>query len=262
MESKYLIIIGMLFYNNIYSQNSIISQIKTFVAKADMNCYVDNAQKNIINDYEFHCKDMRDFYISIDDTVKPFSSAMLPPPPKIDLHKANIVPMLAIQFINTEKFNYRDNIYDYIAIDSTIVFTFACVDKKMNVYAFANYIDGIYPYLDAKQIKKKHKKVIVNINKQHPELLLCCSALAVECIGCDAGYYGYLYLKNDKIYVYRPYNADAIELNDYIHELPLNTIRNLNWVPVPRIYGGGIGTMRRTGNTPADEIRICPSSSE
>jgi hypothetical protein len=258
MKSKYLIIIGLLFCNNIYSQDNIINQIKEFVAKADMNCYIDNAQKNIIDDYELRCKEIKKFYISLYDSINLLSSTILPPPPQIDLHKVNTVPMLAIQFINTENFNYGDNIYDYIAIDSTIVFTFACVDKKMNVYAFANYIDGIYPYQDAKQFKQKHRQVIKNINKQQPELLLSCSSLAVYCIGCDTGYYGYLYLKNGKIYVYRPYNTDIIELNDYIHGLSLNTIRNLNMVPVPRIYGGGIGTMRRTGNTLTDEIQICP----
>jgi hypothetical protein len=259
MESRYLIIIGLLFCGNIYSQNNIISQIKEFVAKADMNCYIGNAQKNIINDYELRCKDMRDFYIFHYDTIKPFPFTMLPPPPKIDLHKANTVPMLAIQFVNTENFNYGDDIYDYITIDSTIVFTFACVDKKMNVYGYANYIDGVCPYQDIKGVKREHRQVIKNINKQHPELLLCCSALAVDCIGCDTGYYGYLYLKNDKIYVYRPYNANnIIELNNYIHGLSLSTIHSLNWVPVPRIYRGGIGAMRRTGNTSTDEIQICP----
>ena len=45
MSSKCLIIIGSLFCNNLYSQDDIISQIKEFVDKADMNCYVDNAQK-------------------------------------------------------------------------------------------------------------------------------------------------------------------------------------------------------------------------
>jgi hypothetical protein len=257
MESKYLIIIGLLFCSNIYSQDKIISQIKEFVANADMDCYMNSAQKNIIHDYELRCKDIRDLYISRNDTINSSSSAILPPPPQIDLSKVNTVPMLAIQFVNTENFNYGDNIYNYIAIDSTIVFTFACVDKKMNVYAFANYIDGIHPYQEVKQFKRKHKQVVKNINKQQPELLLCCNALSVDCIGCDTGYYGYLYLKNDKIYVYRPYDADIIELNDYIHRFSLNTIRNLNRVPIPRIYGGGIGEMRRTGNAPKDELKIC-----
>ena len=116
MRTKYVVLIGfgLFFCSNIYSQN-IIEQLKQFYDNADMDCYLTKIQKNV-NDY-----------FILDNEIWGRDKYGIPPQ-KIELHKEEIVPMLTIQFVNTDLFNRDDDIYNYIAIDSSIVFTLACVD--------------------------------------------------------------------------------------------------------------------------------------
>ncbi|MDR0604703.1 MAG: hypothetical protein LBG80_10410 [Bacteroidales bacterium] len=250
MKTRCLILIGLFFVNGLYSQD-IISQLKKFYEEADMDCYLDKAQKNIIEDYIVQCQ-----WWGIDTIIKPL--------PQIDLNKDNTVPMLTIQFVDTETFNYSDDIYNYITIDSSRVFMFAYIDKKMNVIAFVNFFDGIYAYFDMSDNKspfktkkqRKLKKVIKHINELQPEQILYCSALS--------GFHddnGFMYIKDGKIYVYRVVEGDIFELNEYIRKFfDLERISRLNYTFIPSIYIKEEST-RRTGNTPENEKMLCPPKS-
>lgn len=249
MKTKYLILIGfgLFFCNSIYSQN-IIDQLKQFYKNADMDCYINKIQKNV-----------NDFFILDNKNWGRDKYGILPL--KIELHKEEIVPMLTIQFINTETFNFGDDIYNYITIDSCIVFTLACVDKKMNVTAIANFFDGVNGYDDIDKnfkfknifMKIKFKHIIKNINKQKPELILYCHIL-----NGWSDYNGFMYIKNGKIYVYRLYEKDIYELNDYIRKFfSLDRIRSLNYSFIPMIYQKDESS-RLTGHTPENEKLICP----
>jgi hypothetical protein len=174
--------------------------------------------------------------------------------------------MLAIQFVNTQDYKQGDNIYDFIAIDSTIVFTFVCVDKKMNVENFVNFFDGIHtvytpPYKYNKQKAKVLKKTIKNINKEKPELILYCSILprCRKIILCDDN--GFMFIKNGKIFVYRVVEKDAFELNEFINNFfTMEQIQKLNHSFIPLIYRKGEELTKITGNTPKSEIGICSKS--
>lgn len=238
---------GLFFCNGIYAQ-SIIEQLKQFYKNADMDCYIAKIQKNV-NDY-----------FVIDNKIWGHIKYGIPPQ-KIEIHKEEIVPLLTIQFINTDSFNYSDDIYNFITIDSSIVFTLACVDKRMNVSAFANFFDwasGYYEIDKDPSIKNSHermklKHVIKNIKKQKPEIILYSNVL---CGFHDAN--GFMYIKNGKIYVYRIIEKDVYELNDYIRKFfSLDRIRELNYSYIPRIYQFD-QSPRRTGHTPENEKMICP----
>jgi hypothetical protein len=247
MKIKHIMLgVGLFFCNNIYSQN-ITNELIQFSKNADMDCYIAKIQKNINDYFILDNKNWgRDKYGII--------------PPKIELQKDEIVPMLTIQFINTDSFNLNNDIYNYITIDSTIVFTLACVNKKMKVFAFAHFFDGINGYYEIdkdpqsnnffKTLKFKH--IISNINKQKPELILYCHVLS--------GFQddnGFMYVKNGKIYVYRVIEKDIYELNDYIRRFfSLDRIRNLNNTFIPMIYQLDQST-RIAGHTPENEKLLC-----
>jgi hypothetical protein len=66
-----------------------------------------------------------------------------------------------------------------------------------------------------------------------------------------------MYVKNGKIYVYRVYEKDIYELNEYIRKFySLERIRNLNYRFIPLHYQRGKST-RKTGNAPEDQKIIC-----
>jgi hypothetical protein len=242
MKTEFIILFGIFFCVNSYSQD-IINQLKQFHEEADINCYKNKAQNNIKTEYD----SLYQWWNITDTTWLPI--------PKIDLHKERAIPMLAIQFINTEKFDYSDNIYNYITIDSSIVFTFACTDKKMNVYAFVNFFDGKHVYFEVSGRTKEAqrlKMIIKNINKQHPELILFCSAL----MGFSNNN-GFMYIKDGKIFVYNIIDDSIFELNEYIRKFySLSSIRRFNYVTIPIMYEKD-ETTRRTGNTSANEVNIC-----
>jgi len=248
MRTKYVVLIGfgLFFCSNIYSQN-IIEQLKQFYDNADMDCYLTKIQKNV-NDY-----------FILDNEIWGRDKYGIPPQ-KIELHKEEIVPMLTIQFVNTDLFNRDDDIYNYIAIDSSIVFTLACVDKKMNVKAFAHFLEPASGYYEIDKDpsiknfieKKKFKHIIKNINNQKPELILYSYVL---CGFHDSN--GFMFIKNGKIYLYRIDENDIYELNDYILRFfSLDRIRNLNYSYKPIIYQSD-QSPRRTGHTPENEKIIC-----
>jgi hypothetical protein len=243
MKTGYIVLFGIFFCVNSYAQD-IISQLKQFYEEADIDCYKNKAQSNIKAEYDSLSR-----WWNITDTT-------WLPVPKIDLHKERVIPMLTIQFINTEKFDYSDDIYNYITIDSAVVFTFACVDTKMNVFAFVNFFDGKHIYFEIgghTKTAKKLRMIIKNINKQQPELILFCSAL-MGFSDCN----GFMYVKDSKIFVYSVIDDYICELNEYIRKFyTLSSIRRLNHVMIPIIHEKD-ETTRRTGNTPANEIQICP----
>ncbi len=218
----------MFLCNSVYSQN-IVDELIQFNKNVDLDCFLINAQENI-NDY---------FILENENWGNDIYKIL---PQRIDLNVDEIVPMLTIKFVNTDKYNFGDDIYNYITIDSVIVFTLACVDKKMNVKAFAHFFDGVNGYyridndpaLTSKS-KKQLKSVIKNINKQNPELLLYNHVLS----GFSDNN-GFMFIRHDKIYIYILESKNIYELNEYITSFfDISRIRNLNNSFIPLIYQNG-----------------------
>ena len=245
-KSLVLMVFGLFFCNGIYSQ-SVIDQLKQFYKNADMDCYLAKIQKNV-----------NDYFILDNKNWGRDKYGILPP--KIELHKEEIVPMLTIQFVNTDSINYNDDIYKFITIDSSIVFTLACVDKRMNVTAFAHFFYWPIGYFNIDNDhsirnfhgKMKLKHIIKNINKQKPEIILYSQSLS--------GFHdnnGFMYIKKGKIYVFRVIEKDVYELSDYLRRFfSLDRIRNLNKSYLPMIYHDQ--SIRSTGHTLKNERIICP----
>jgi|GEM_PF-1713603 len=275
---KYLFLAaGMFLGIDSYSQD-IVSVMKDFYNTANMDCYIDKAQQRMMKEYDLRCKRLTDFYISYCKKYENNSSNIsycqkylqhgditgfpLPLPPNIDLNQSNTVPILNIQFVNTENYNYSDNIYNYITIDSVWMFSFAYVDKRMNVKAFVNYAAPHQLYW-----LEPCKKYLKGINKYKPDLILRCAALAggIGNISDD----GLMYIKDGKIYKYMEYNGKSYELNDFFRRDPCpdnidcylnldNIRRYLNQSYIPLIYQKGGVSKRRTNNAPENEKMICP----
>ncbi len=183
------------------------------------------------------------------------------PPPKIDLHQSNTVPILNIQFVNTGNYNYFDNIYDYITIDSTWAFTFAYIDKQMNIKAFVNYAASNGSYWDISDRKspyKEHKQIIKKISKYEPDLILRSAMLGG---GFGVMYDdGFMYIKGNKIYKFIMNSGKSYELNEYFRNyLRIDDIhRYLDFSYIPLIYNKEDKNKRRTGNARENEKIICP----
>lgn len=237
------LLIGLLFCGNIFSQD-IISRLKTFYNDADMDYYTGIIEKNVWDCYKAQCDKW-----NVDESVNP---------PRTDLLKGKTVPMLALQFVNMEDFDLGENIYDHIAIDSTRVFTLACVDDQMKVLAFANYYDGTYAWSDMESVRpgdaEKLEPVIRNINERQPELILFCHSLKRP-----RDLNSFMYIKDGLIYVYRVNEDEVFELNDYIRQFFTNEdIRNLGYTDVPFIYQfyEKQEPLRRTGTAPESRKMI------
>lgn len=244
MKIKYIIILSLFLGNNIYAQDNIISQLKQFSKNADIDCYLDKIQKRTINYYYSLYE-----YSNMDITRSPIA--------KIESNKEKIIPILTIQFVNTENYNFGDDIYKHITIDSTRVFTLVYVDKRNNISAYIG-LGGLPGYLNANDGEYKGKKkrniekILININKQHPDLILYCGTLSSN----DDGF---MYIKNDKIFVYRVVKGDSFELNEYITKFyRLDGIRSLNYSIVP-VFDINADRFRRTGHDPKNELIVCPS---
>ena len=246
MKTKYFtLIIAFLFFGNIHSQD-IVSGLQKFYKEADMDCYIGKIRKNVLDCHKAQCE-----YWKVPETTNP---------PKIELLKGKTVPMLTVQFVDMEGFDFDENIYDHITIDSTRVFTLACMDDQMNVLAFANYYDGTYAYTEVKgerpeQIERL-EQVIRNIDSHGPELILFCHSLKNF---HDLN--SFMYIRNDKIYVYRVSENDVFELNDYVRQFfPMDKVRGLNNTLVPFVqqHYDREKPSRRTGNAPDRYRMLCP----
>ncbi|MDR1090404.1 MAG: hypothetical protein LBL79_04945 [Prevotella sp.] len=245
MKTKYItLIIALLTFGNIYSQNTV-SDLHNFVKNADMDCYLAKIQKNVLDCHKAQCE-----YFKVPDTTNP---------PKVEFLKGKTVPMLVVQFVNMDNYDLGKDIYDHITIDSTRVFTLACVDNNMNVLAFANYYDGTYAYTEVNAERpedvEKLEQVINNINSQGPETILFCHSLKNF---HDLN--SFMFIKAGKIYVYRVIEADVFELNDYIRQFfQEEKIRSLSNTNVPFMYQhyDKVKPIRKTGDTPEKYKMLC-----
>ncbi len=160
---------------------------------------------------------------------------------------------------NTEKYNFEDNIYNYLIIDSLRTFIIVCVDEKMNVTGitdvgepgtYVNFKDDFYY---SKKQRKQMRDIIRNINKEKPDLLLFCK-----------NWWGsFLYIKGDSIYHYSVKTGKSKEFNKNIRECPdINMIRRSNRIIWPYSKKFGSKSLpsfyRYAGRTPPDEVRMCP----
>ncbi|WP_321436736.1 hypothetical protein [uncultured Bacteroides sp.] len=251
MRIRYLIIVLFIFCcQNGFSQHEIITKLKDFYAKSDLNCYEQKIQQDLIK-----------FDRWLVDTLPSLNTLPLQVeyrPANIDLQKEKKVFMLAVTLANTEKYRFEDNIYDYLIIDSLRTFIVACVDEKMNVKGITD-ISEVGAYIDLKDNfyipKRKRRKqlclLIKEISKENPDLILF----------CDAFYSSILYIKNDKIYIVS--KGRKKELNEEVRECPdIDMIRRSNKIRYSYREHFEVNSdllrLRYTGHTPPNEARICP----
>jgi hypothetical protein len=251
MKTKYFILAGLFFVNGLYSQN-IVRQLKEFYANADLACYEQKIQEDLIKFDSF-----------LVNTVLP-RTEILPycpyRPANIDLSKESKIFVLAVSLANTEQYNYEDNIYDYLIIDSLRTFIIVCVDDKMNVKGFTDteergtFIDIKDDfYFPSKKHRRQIRKIIKNINTENPDLILYCE-----------NWDTFLYIKGDIIYLYHIEKGTSQEFNECIREYQdINMIRRSNFILWPlnkelEAVGNYSIAYRLTGHTPPDEVRMCP----
>lgn len=270
MKNILSIIVVLLIYANGFSQ-TIINTLLLFADNADMDCYYSMIQSNV-NTYFFqeHHNYGRDASIPLPNIAitKNVQNAVITAN-LLDINQnrlhlrtvsMDIVPLLAIQFVNTDVFQMEDCIYDYISIDSTIVFSLACVDKKKRVKSFVHFFDGYSGYQSIGQFKhcpksialngKKMRYIIKKITKFNPDLLLVTNFLCKN-VG------EVLFLKDSNIYIYDLTRNKSVEIDSYIKQkYNLVEIRTLNRKYIPYIYSNTMST-KTTGNTPQEQINIC-----
>ncbi|MBO4805612.1 MAG: hypothetical protein J5554_06190 [Paludibacteraceae bacterium] len=269
------------------TSHETIDRLKSFCEQADMECYYSMIERNV-NSYfrQEHqnwkgdslgmpCKKIEIKY----DNGKPFLVTKHVKTTTCDLDvisdTSHIVPMLAIQFVGTDSYEEGYDIYDYIRIDSTIVFTLASVDNRGRTNAFLHFWNSYSGYTEVERhsllyFKKKYSKktaaiyshlphAIKKIQKQNPELILS-SPFRYDYLGDSRAYSKggeILYIKDNKIYVYDIVKEKGVELNNYIkRNFSLREIRSLNRTDIPYIYTDR-KKEKTTGNTPKEEINIC-----
>lgn len=251
MKYYYLFLLFVFYCNSIYAQN-VLETFKEFYRQADYVCYEQKIQHSLHKFDKWLIDSLPLLSPGFDISLRPGN---------IDLQKKNKVFVLAVTLANTENYNFEDNIYDYLIIDSLRSFIIVCIDDKMNVTGITDteepgsYIDLKDDfYFPSKKKRNQIKKMIRNINKEKPDILLF----------CERWYTAFLYIKGDKIFYYNMKTGKGEEFNKHIRKCPdINIIRYKNRISLP--YSKSFGSKekplfyRHTGNTPQEEIRLCPS---
>ena len=256
MKLSYLFYVLVVLFNSVaYSQN-VVEQFKEFYLKSDFDCYIDLYQRECELFYKEDAEQFKENCWFC------------------QFNKENMIFILNVQFANTESYNYGDNIYNYLVVDSVRPFSVVFVDKRMNVLGIWGLHDR--PYLENMKQKrdKERRKEITNINKEKPELILHFPNIMVR--GYTPFFY---YIKDGKIYVsytryvsfkhdlYFPWRSQ--ELNEYFHpsnisdsmisHSKLTYIRQLNKIERyndPQNIDNYV--IRYGGYTPPEEVRVCP----
>ena len=238
------------FCNSLFSQ-SIVERLKDFYNNSDFECYEEKIQKDL--------QKFDSMIINFSPNIGTIPHAPVRPA-NIDLSKENKIFVLAITLSNTETYNFDDNIYDYIIIDSLRTFIIVCVDDKSNVIGYTDteepgsYVDikddFYYPNMARRrQIRNSIKK----IKKEEPDVILY----------CDAFRKSFMFIKENKIFVYETKKGRSKEFNELVRETPnIDLIRRSNSILWPLFNGLENGShplqYRLTGHTPENEVRICP----
>ena len=249
-RNKLFLAIIILSVTSVNAQN-IISEFKKFVENADLACYEQKIQQDL-NKFDKWLTDSLPLF-------KPKGYANPYRPGNVDLTKENKIFILAVALANTENYNFEDNIYDYLIIDSTRTFVAVCLDEEMNITGvtdigepgtFHDSKDNFYYH--GKKQRKLRKETIKNINKKSPDLILY----------CDEWFGSFLYIKGEKIYQYF-LTGKSKEFNEYVREAPdISIIRRSNRMTLPdsKLFDGkGSKPLfyRFTGHTPPNEVRLC-----
>lgn len=252
MKTKYLTFIVIFIGESIFAQDKIINQFKEFVANADMTCYEQKIQQDLYN--------LDKWLIDSFPILNKYGRVTPYKPGNVDLQKERKIFVLAVSLYNTENYNFDDNIYDYLIIDSLRTFIAICVDEKMNVTGitdvdepgtFYDLKDNFYYW--SKKRRNQIRTMIKNINKENPDLLLFCESW-------DGSF---LYIKGEKIYQYIVKTGKSIEFNKHIRECPdINLIRGSNRIGWPETKMFDVrysfsSIYRYTGHTPPNEVRMC-----
>lgn len=252
MRTKYLIFIVLFFCECVCAQHKIINQFKDFVAKADMVCYEQKIQKDL-NKFD-------EWLIDSLPKLNKFGRVAVYRPENVDLQKENKIFALAVSLANTENYNFEDDIYDYLVIDSLRTFIIVCVDKKMNVIGitdvdepgtFNNLKDDFYYY--PKKRRNEIRAIIKNINKENPDLIMY----------CDNWWSSFLYIKDETIYCYNVKTGKSKEFNKEVRGCPsIDMVRTANILDTPYAvtFSGKSHSYSNqiTGHTSLDEMRLCP----
>lgn len=269
------------------TSHETIDRLKSFCEQADMECYYSMIERNVNSYFRQEHQNRKGDSLGMPcekieikyDNGEPILETKHVKTTTCSLvvisETSKIVPMLAIQFVGTDSYEEGNDIYNYIRLDSTIVFSLASVDNRDRTNAFLHFWDGYSGYTEVERhsllyFKKKHPKkmatiynhlphAIKNIRKQNPELILS-SPFRYDYLGNSRAYAKggeILFIKDDKIYVYDIVKEKGIELNDYIkRNFTLGEIRSLNRTDIPYIYTDR-KKEKTTGNTPKEQINIC-----
>ena len=247
---------------------NIIEQLKTFSQNADMDCYYKMIEKNVNiyfkQEYEHrgywaYCSNCSSIEILKDSGGYRLASHLvsyLTGKDDIVSDTTRIVPILRVQFINTDRYKEGDNLYDYMCLDSTVVFSLASVDRKNRVKAYLHFFNSYSGYIIPKEEPRwcesrsvYYKKNVLNkIKAKNPDLIM--SAVFIETPHL-------LYVKDGLIFVYNHEKDVSTELNEYVRKR-YKRVSLLSVVRIPYIYAKLIGELTTTGHTPKDRINLCP----
>lgn len=197
LRATILFLLFLLVYcNPICSQEDKVEEFRQFVEQADIEYYINKAQERM--DLEFG-----DF--SFDFPPLEYSA-------NFDLAQRDPLPLLIVKFTNMQEYEYGDNIYEHLVIDSTLVFAFACMDDNGGIRNVVN-TEQIVNYDFGEKGLKRCRNAIKNMLRLEPDLIMVNVNL------------DFLYAKDGKIYFYRWRRKKSYELNELMLRIELYTLR-------------------------------------
>jgi hypothetical protein len=220
------ILLLLLLCISVFSQNNNLENIKRYCYEVNKDSLVDNILREI---YINHSKEYLEFDVFFNDKE---SIA------KMKSNNSIIMPYLILDKSKLSNFSFDKNIYDYLVIDSNVT-TIGYYDTLSNKLYTLNY--------------KGHSYMVNNISKtiiyRNPEIIF-----AVSMIFADNKFnsnlskkhrlrnlnkinVNYMFLKEDKIYVYRSKYKKIYELNDFVRKF----LDEKEFIKMAKIYKSKAG---------------------
>jgi len=207
MKAKKIIILFMVFNTSIIAQQSNLEIIKNHYRSINLFEKIEE----LYSEYSQMWREINDTIYSWGLQIDTVYQNLIRQKTMQKIRNEHSVVFLYPKIRNAEKFRFSKNIYDFITIDinRTRIIHFNEQEGKFSVLDRETLRSSTY----SGRKKRKLKHFFQFINEKMPDALLMEGVIFRDACRNNTNY---LFLKDDKIFVYRTENGNVYELNRFI----------------------------------------------
>ena len=214
---RYVVVIFLVCFVSVYvsAQHKNLEEIKVYYNSIDKRTFIDSLLRDNIECYKTYSYSYNTLNISVDSMLIEHREELA----NIYSDSSIIVPVLMLK--NAEEYTFKKNIYDFVYVDTADIHIWY-LDKRKGIRTILR--SGCYFTDNTSHYKKELKDfqlAVEFIEKENPEVLFTFSYVFYDPKIRYNGKHSndnYLYLKGDKIYVYRSKYKKVYELNQFVRK--------------------------------------------